>query len=106
MVSAAPELDINKACGECKQRAEEVAMGVRGLRRTSTVGAVGDKNNKRNGRPQAEVRTRRLLAFYGDASLEQMSGQKGTASGREAQSVGHQWWAGGKEQRMFQREAG
>ena len=54
VVSAAPELDINKACGECKQRAEEVAMGVRGLRRTSTVGAVGDKNNKRNGRPQAE----------------------------------------------------
>jgi hypothetical protein len=43
---------------------------------------------------------------HGDASLEQMSGQKGTASGREAQSVGHQWWAGGKEQRMFQREAG
>ena len=43
VVSAAPELDINKACGECKQRAEEVAMGVRGLRRTSTVGVVGDK---------------------------------------------------------------
>jgi hypothetical protein len=76
VVSAAPELDINKACGECKQRAEEVAMGVRGLRRTWTVGVGSDKNNN-NGGPG---RTERLLAanfLHGDASLEQMSGQEG-----------------------------
>jgi hypothetical protein len=58
VVSAAPELDINKACGECKQRAEEVAMGVRGLCRTWTVGVGSDKNNN-NGGPG---RTERLLA--------------------------------------------
>jgi hypothetical protein len=57
VVSAAPELDINKACGERKQRAEEVAMGVRGpgLRRTWTVGVVSDENNNNGGPGRTEL---------------------------------------------------
>ena len=63
VVSAAPELDINKACGECKQRAEEVAMGVRGLGlRTSTVGVVSDKDKNKNNNNGGPGRTERLLA--------------------------------------------
>ena len=63
VVSAAPELDINKACGECKQRAEEVAMGVRGLGlRTWTVGVVSDKDKNKNNNNGGPGRTERLLA--------------------------------------------